>query len=241
MAEFQGAVKLFDRGVGQLLDMLEAHDMVENTLLIVTTDHGIAMPRAKSTLYDAGLETLLFMRYPAGGWGSGRAETALLSNVDLLPTILDCCGIEPPASLHGVSFRPLLENGGPGPREMIFAEKNYHEYYDPMRCVRSERYKYICNFHRGPELPVASDFLGHGAHREVMDRYKGGHPDEELYDLAHDPDEMQNLASKPAMATTLQAMRRRLARWMIETDDPLRHGPIESPTQRRTVQRLLNA
>lgn len=241
LAQFQGAVKLFDRGVGQLMDMLEAHGMVEDTILIVTTDHGIAMPRAKSTLYDPGIETLLFMRYPAGGWGAGRVEEGLVSNVDLLPTVLDCCGVAAPAGLHGESFRGLLERGEPAPREVVFAEKNFHEYYDPMRCVRSERYKYVCNFHRGPSLPVASDFAGRGAHLEVADRYTAPRPDEELYDLASDPDEMKNVASKPEMAEVLRDMRRRLAQWMVDTDDPLRHGPIESPTHRRTIERLFEA
>lgn len=237
LAQFQGAVKLFDRGVGQLMDLLDEAGLAENTILIVTTDHGIAMPRAKSTLYDAGIKTLLFMRYPRAGWGAGRVERGLVSNVDLLPTILDCSGIDPPENLHGVSFRSTLE-GGAGPRDAVFAEKNYHEYYDPMRCVRTDRYKYICNFHRGLSLPVASDFAGKGAHRELADRYAGPRPDEELYDLQADPDEMTNLAGKAASADVLDDMRRRLARWMDQTDDPLRDGPIPSPTYHRTLERL---
>lgn len=237
LAQFQGAVKLFDRGVGQLLDMLEEAGMVENTILIVTTDHGIAMPRAKSTLYDPGIETLLFIRYPDGGWGAGRTEDGLVSNVDLLPTLLEACGIDAPPNLHGVSFKGLLD-GQTAPRDAIFAEKNFHEFYDPMRCVRTDRYKYVCNFHRGPSLPLASDFAGRGAHLELGDRYGGARPDEELYDLEQDPDEMTNLAGRKELADVLKDMRRRLGQWMLETDDPLRHGPIESPTHRRSVERL---
>jgi len=237
MARFQGAVKLFDRGVGQLLDLLDEFDLVDNTILIVTTDHGIAMPRAKSTLYDPGLETLLFMRYPDGGWGADRVEDALLSNVDLMPTILDACGIELPDHLHGVSHKNRLE-GGDAPREAIFAEKSYHEFYDLMRCVRTDRYKYICNFHRGPAVPLASDFAGRGAHLELGTRYTDGRPDEELYDLRADPHERKNLARSEERSDILHEMRQRLARWMTQTQDPLRDGPIPSPTYRRMVGRL---
>ncbi|MCC2685520.1 MAG: sGSH, partial [Paenibacillaceae bacterium] len=63
-AELQGSVKQWDAGLGDVLKVLDQEGLADNTLLIVTTDHGLANPRAKTTLYDAGIETLLMIRYP---------------------------------------------------------------------------------------------------------------------------------------------------------------------------------
>ncbi|HEX6972506.1 MAG TPA: sulfatase-like hydrolase/transferase, partial [Limnochordia bacterium] len=111
IGQLQGLVKAIDRGVGRILAALERHPARENTLFIYTTDHGIAMPRAKGMLYDPGVRTALLMRWPAGVPG-GRRIDALLSNVDLLPTLLEAARAPLPAGLHGRSFLPLLMGFG---------------------------------------------------------------------------------------------------------------------------------
>jgi hypothetical protein len=99
----------------------------------------------------------------------------------------------------------------------------------------------VCNFHRSPGPQVPSDTAKMGADIELGRRYLAGRPDEELYDLQGDPDEMKNLVGKQEMGELLQQMRRRLADWMVETDDPLRHGPIASPTYKRNIERLFGS
>ncbi|MDH7568760.1 MAG: sulfatase [Armatimonadota bacterium] len=235
MAELQGAVRRYDTALGRILNVLDRHGLAEHTIFVSTTDHGIDVPRAKGTFYDPGIETLLFMRYPAGGWGAGRVVHELVSNVDILPTLLEACGLEVPGNLAGRSFLPLLKGEPYSPREVLFAEKTYHDTYDPTRALRTARYKYIRYFEvcifpdlRLATIPRTHYFKEWGLRNRV----------EELYDLQSDPWEEHDLAGDPACAPLLDEMRTCLARWMRETDDPLVHGPVASPyfeAQRRAL------
>jgi N-sulfoglucosamine sulfohydrolase len=103
-AAFQGAIRAMDAGVGRLLDGLRELGLDEQTWVIFTTDHGAAMPRAKGTLYDPGIEVALLMRWPDGDLTGGRTYGELISNVDIVPTMLDGLGLELPRNLHGESF-----------------------------------------------------------------------------------------------------------------------------------------
>src|SRR5690606_17991049 len=86
-AEMQGMCRDWDAGLGQIMATLEQRGLADNTLVIVTTDHGIAMPRAKCTCYDAGIEVMLMMRWPKR-IAAGRRSSHLISHVDVLPTAL---------------------------------------------------------------------------------------------------------------------------------------------------------
>src|SRR5205814_1855973 len=104
-----------------------ATGLSQTTIVLFATDHGAAMPRAKCTLYDPGIEIALLMRFPPGGPPGERVITDLVSNVDVTPTLLDGLGLHVPENLHGVSLWPLLINRGDyRPRNEVFAEKTYH-------------------------------------------------------------------------------------------------------------------
>jgi len=229
LAQFQGSVRSLDSGLGLLLDTLERHGLEENTILVVTTDHGIAVPRAKATLRDAGIEVFLFLRYPAGGWPAGEVRGELVSHVDLLPSLLEASGIEIPAVIQGRIMLPLLTGAPYVPNEAVFSEMTHFHMYDPMRAIRTPRYKYIRNF----EFSRQSDFdivsLKSGSWRELGYRYLDGHPLEELYDVQADPNEMHNLAGDSAVKATRDRLARDLAAWMHQTGDPLLRGPIATP------------
>ncbi|MFW5846284.1 MAG: sulfatase, partial [Planctomycetota bacterium] len=146
-AAFQGAIRSLDRGIGAVLELLSARGALDDTIVVLTTDHGPAMPWAKGSCFDRGLATMCIMRYPA--WGSGRICDHLVSGVDLLPTLLQACAIPvPPKPLHGVSLLPWLDGSdtATAARDHIWAEKTFHDCYDPMRCVREDRWKYIRYF-----------------------------------------------------------------------------------------------
>jgi arylsulfatase A-like enzyme len=204
---------------------------------VLTTDHGIAMPLAKGTLYDPGLETYLMLHCP-GRWAGGSRYDELISNIDVLPTLLDACDIEVPERVQGRSFLPLLDGGVYRPNEEIFAEKTFHGSYDPMRCVRTDQYKYIRYFEKSSLHPVPGDIAFHGAYRELPPERFRRTAEEELYDLHADPNETTNLVEDPDCADLVQQMRARLARWMRETDDPLLEGPVASPYYRRAVAQM---
>ncbi len=235
LRQMQGMIKRFDKGLGGLLDTMDDHGLRDNTLLIVTTDHGLALPRAKGTLFDAGIETMLFVRYPERIPGGVR-YSELVSNVDILPTVLDAAGSDLPGNLQGRSFLPLLENRTYSARHEIFAEKTFHGCYDPMRCIRNETHKYIRYFEKSTIHRIPGDIIGGGANRELGPMQRVGA--EALYDLVHDPLEYTNLVSNPNYITIGDELKARLYQWMVETDDPLLDGPIASPFYHRTIQDL---
>lgn len=239
MAQFQGMVRRFDHGLGDLLRVLERRGMVEDTIFVLTTDHGIAMPWAKGFLTDAGLETMLLMRW-AGRWPAGERREELISNVDVLPTLLQACGIAVPGRVQGRSFLPLLEGGEYAANERIFAEKTFHDCYDPMRCVRTERYKYIRYFEKSSLYRPTGDSM-QGAYREIGAAAFRGRPAEELFDLREDPSERTNLAEDREYVDVRGRLRAELADWMRRTADPLLEGPIASPFYHRAVGRIRNA
>ena len=111
MAAFQESARSLDRGIGAVLDALDAEGLAEDTLVICTTDHGLAFPGAKATLYDRGLGVMLILRGP-GGFTGGKASDALVSHIDLFPTVCELAGIDPPEWLQGESLATARERGG---------------------------------------------------------------------------------------------------------------------------------
>ena len=128
--------------------------------MIFTTDHGLAFPGAKATLTDRGIGVLLIMRGP-GGFHGGKVSDALVSQVDLFPTICELAGDR--ARRRGRAARSLLPLVGKQRDEVndaVFAEITFHAAYEPQRAVRTKRYKYIRRFengHEGPVLPNIDD------------------------------------------------------------------------------------
>jgi arylsulfatase A-like enzyme len=229
VAAFKASARSLDHGVGSVLAALDVHGLADNTLIIFTTDHGMPFPGAKATLYDRGLGVNLILRGPAPFTG-GRVIDELVSHVDLFPTICDHLEIARPGFLQGVSLMPLV-NGGRGQlREEIFAGSTWHAAYEPQRCVRTTRHKYIRRYgdRRTPVLPNTDDgpskdlLVASGwAEREI--------PAEQLFDVVLDPNEADNLAGDPGHAGVLADLRARLDAWMEETADPLRAGHVDPP------------
>ncbi|MGH2559547.1 MAG: sulfatase/phosphatase domain-containing protein [Thermomicrobiales bacterium] len=234
-AAFQGAVYEADLAVGRVLSALDAAGLAEQTLVVFMPDHGEAMPRAKCTLYDAGIGVALIVRWPADGVG-GRTDSSLISNVDVLPTLLDAAGIPAPESVQGRSFLPLLSGEAYAPRDAVYAEKTYHSYYDPVRAVRTDRHKYIRNFESAFLVEVPGDVqLGPIYRAELQPYVSNTHPPVEFYDLDADPLEQTNLAGQPAVADIERDLDARLWRWMEETGDPLLEGPVPLPAYKRAM------
>jgi len=235
-AALQGAVHAADTAIGRILAAIDATGLTETALVVFTTDHGLAMPRAKCTLYDAGIGVALIARWPAGGLRAGSTVSALISNVDVLPTLLEATGVPGPGNLHGRSFLPLLRGGTLEARQEVFAEKTFHSYYDPIRAIRTDRYKLIRNFETCFLVEVPGDVQLGAIYRTELERYVSAtHPDIEIYDLFTDPDEQRNLAGRPEFAEVERDLDARLWRWMGETGDPLLNGLVPSPAYRRAL------
>lgn len=229
LAAFQGAIRQMDDGVGTLLAALDDLGIADSTCVIFATDHGAAMPRAKCTLYDPGIEVALLWRWPVAGLSGGRVVSELVSNVDVTPALLEGLGLPVPASIQGLSFWPLLAGSRYTPREEVFAEKTFHTYYEPMRAVRTATSKLIVNLEVSTSVDVPADIRESPIYPRMLGQLDAVRPPVELYDLQADPWEQRNLADDPEVASVRADLRGRLLRWMKETDDPLLHGPVASP------------
>ncbi|NWG15735.1 MAG: sulfatase [Chloroflexi bacterium] len=233
-AELQGVIGRMDRAVGVIWAALEASGLLDDTWFIFTTDHGIAMPRAKCTMYDPGLETALMMYARPFGLTGGHVYDELISNVDMVPTILDMLDIPAPERLQGRSFANLLRGRPYTPREFLFAEKTFHTAYEPQRAIRTRRYKLIWNA-EVDIINVSGDIMHSPIFPQMIDQITVERLPLELYDLQTDPLERQNLITHPDYAKTTQTLRQHLLDWMQQTGDPLLNGPIASPYYDRAL------
>ena len=154
MAAFHASARILDQGVGQVLEALERNGLAENTIVVSTTDHGIAFPLMKCNLTDSGFGVSLIVRGP-GVFSGGKVCDAMVSHIDVFPTLCETLHIQPPSWLEGKSFLPVLRGEGPEINEEVFAEVTYHASYEPKRAVRTQRYKYIRRYgdRTAPVLP----------------------------------------------------------------------------------------
>jgi N-sulfoglucosamine sulfohydrolase len=229
MVTFKASARVFDQGVGQVLEALDQAGLAENTLVICTTDHGIAFPGLKCNLTDHGIGVMLIIRGPEGFTG-GQVCDAMVSHIDLFPTLCELTGAAPPPWLQGTSLMPLIRGETDQIHEEVFSEVTYHAAYEPKRAVRTIRFKYIRRFEErdSPVLPNCDDSLSKDVWMEYGWQQRKPAV-EQLYDLVFDPNETHNLATDPAMTDVLADMRHRLDRWMHDTDDPLLQGPVPAP------------
>lgn len=236
LARFHGSIRVADAAVGRILAALDRDGLADETWVVFTTDHGIAFPRAKASLYDPGLRVALVMRPPAT-WQAPRGATdRAWSHVDFVPTVLDLVGVPAPG-VHGASHAAFLTGRGDAPvRDRVFAETTYHDVYDPARAVRTPRFKYVRGFEERPLLVLPGDF----ATAPVTWGYGSEHlrhrPVEQLFDLDVDPLERENLAGNPEFDDVRGALAAELRTWQEETADPLLAGPIEAPPVPRLAQ-----
>jgi N-sulfoglucosamine sulfohydrolase len=233
IAAYKASARSLDHGVGAVLNALDQTGLDERTLVICTTDHGLAFPTAKASLLDRGIGVYLIMRGP--GFRGGRAYDELVSHVDVFPTVCELAGIPLPPWLVGTSLVPLVQGReAPGSRPEIFAELTYHTAYEPQRAIRTERYKYIRRFDDFPfpvlancdDSPSKDAYLARGWADRTVAR-------ESLHDLFFNPGEGRNLVETPQYADVLADLRGRLHDWMVATDDPLLAGAVSAPAGAR--------
>lgn len=234
-ARYYQEVKDLDELLGDLRELAARH-LGEDCLFAYSSDHGAQWPFGKWTLYDDGIHVPLIV-VQRGRIEAGSSTDALVSWVDLLPTLVDLAGGTPPSDLDGFSFADVLKGTMNTHRAEIFAthtgDGNKNIY--PSRCIRTGRWKYIRNLHPEYAFTTHIDFLirpGAGIYwttwleraesdpraRAVVDRYHR-RPAEELYCLPADPHEMHNVADEPANAAVLDDLRLRLDAWMKRQGD----------------------
>ena len=230
LAMYYDEITRMDGNIGDVLAEVDRQGIAEKTVIIFLSDNGRPFPRCKTTVYDSGIRTPLIVRW------SGRIKPgvtkALVSSIDVMPTLVDLANVTPPKSFQGISFKPLLENTSAKGREAVFAEHNWHDYEARDRAVRTAQWKYIrydyndlagtppADAVRSPTFEQMKRLRDDGSLTKAQSRpFVVPQPKEELFDVEKDPHEMTNLAEDPSYALQLAGLRSRLDEWQTETDD----------------------
>jgi arylsulfatase A-like enzyme len=224
-ADYRVAAGRLDRYMGTVLDAIDQAGRREDTLVICTTDHGIAFPGMKCNLTDHGTGVMLMLRGP--GLGGGRVIDPMVTHMDVFPTVCELIGIDKPAWLRGKSLLPLVRGEVESLHEAVYATLNFHAAYEPQRGVRTQRHRYIRRWNVLPH-PVLSN-VDDGASKNLLIAEgwrQRPQRAESLYDLVFDPTESCDLSQDPKYAGVLEQMRGRLDAWMKETNDPLLSGSV---------------
>ena len=230
LAELQGAIRYLAEQVGTVLDALRLLDLEQDTLVVFTTDHGIAMTRAKSTLYDAGIGIALIVRIPARGWVGGRVQRELASNVDIVPTLLDGAGV-PRRPAGSQPRRHARRHARTRSRQRLrryeLPELLRPAALHPHRPPRADRL-----LHRSGD-PHTADRSGDPAHDpgEAQADLQRVPSMAEMFDLHEEPEELDNVIDRPAYRQASDELVGCLYRWMRDTGDPLLDGAIAAPMQ----------
>ena len=228
-ATYLDTVKLTDQHVGRVIARLEKEGLMDNTLIVFFTDHGISHARGKQFLYDEGTHIPLVIRGPK--IAAGTVRTDLVEHIDVAALSLAAAGIPIPAKMQG---RDILASGYEAKQAVFAARDRCGEAADRIRSVRTDRYLYLKNFYpQRPHLMPSSYKDGKLIIQRLREMHAAGElselaekllfsptrPAEELYLYDEDRWQIANLAEDPAHAEALQQHRERLTQWIEETGD----------------------
>ena len=228
LADYYGSVERLDRSVGAVLDALEQSGKADDTLVIYVSDNGMPFPGAKTNLYDPGVRLPFIIRAPQRP--AGVVSEAMVSFIDITPTILEWSGAKTPEyKLPGRSLLPLVGQARIEDRP-VFASHTVHEIwmYYPMRMIRTRKHKLIWNLAHTLEYPVAGDINRSPSWQAARETpaQNGKTPQQylhrprfELYDLESDPGETKNLADDPSFASVRSSLLEQLKQMMKQTND----------------------
>lgn len=231
LASYYDEIARFDYYIGEVVNELQNQKVLENTILIVMSDNGRPFPHSKTRINDRGLKTPFVVHWPMFIEGS-QEFNGLVSAIDIAPTILELTKEDVPDFFQGHSFKNILTNSQDHFRNYVFGEHNWHDYEAHGRMVRDGSFMYILNSRpklalMGPADSVSSpsqaDLDSLNSLDALTDKQKEifllPRPKEELYDLAKDPNQYMNLASKPENTEVLLKYRAILQEWMTLTGD----------------------
>jgi len=231
LVAYYNEIGRLDTYIGKLQEELEAQGIADNTMIIFIGDNGRAFPGSKTRLYDRGIKTPFIIKWKNEITG-GQKTNALVSSIDIAPTLLECAGIASPATVQGVSFKSLFTKPATSFRHYIFAEHNWHDYSAYERCVRTDRYLYILNKrpewdNGGPidanQSPSAQSLRAALKRGELdslqLDAYIKPRPPEEFYDNTSDPLQQRNLVNDKTYTGAIDSLRKILQQWRDQTAD----------------------
>ncbi|MCB9873046.1 MAG: sulfatase-like hydrolase/transferase [Planctomycetaceae bacterium] len=225
-AQYYDRITEMDALAGENLQEIAAAGLADDTIVFYYGDHGSGMPRSKRWPYNSGLQVPLIVYIPEkfkdlrpDDYVAGGSTDRLVSFVDLAPTLLSLCGIEPPAHMQGFAFAGKFT--APQQDYVYGYRGRMDERYDMVRSVGDGRYVYIRNYmphkiygqyidymFQTPTTRIWKEMFDAGKLNEAQSRFWKTKPAEELYDLKSDPDEVNNLANSLQHQEILQRMRK---------------------------------
>ncbi len=234
-AAYLDAVRFTDKHVGEVLARLEKEGILENTLVIFMTDHGISHARGKQFLYDEGTHIPFVVRGP--GIAKGQVREDLIEQIDLAAISLGAAGIEIPKTMQAKNvFAKDYQ-----PRTAVFAARDRcDETSEHIRSVRTDQWLYIKNYlPERPHLQPNAYKDGKSIVEKLRELHAAGkldkvqeqllfapkRPTEELYEWTKDGYQLKNLAGDPKHAKTLADLRARHERWVKESGDKGAESP----------------
>jgi N-sulfoglucosamine sulfohydrolase len=249
-------VEHFDSMVARAIKSLEDSGLLENTIVVITSDHGMPFPRAKASLYDAGSRVPLAIRWPKGIENPGRVIPSFVNLSDLAPTFLKAAGLNPPDMMTGRSMTDLFTGAETSNHKAAFVGMERHDGCReggkgyPCRAIRTKEFMYIYNFEPtrwpsgSPDASVCARAIPYGEiddsptktfmmeHRNehgvarLAELAFGMRPAEELYDLSDDPHQINNVAGNIRYLDTQHSLQEQLFEHLKETKDPRVIGGI---------------
>ena len=247
-------VEHFDRMVARAMNFLEESDRLENTIVVITSDHGMPFPRAKASLYDAGSRVPLAIRWPRGIKNPGRSVHAFVNLSDMAPTFLEAAGLAVPQMMNARGLAEIFEDAKEIDRDRAFIAMERHDGCRkggkgyPCRAIRTEDFLYIYNFEPSrwpsgsPDASVCARAIPYGEidssptksfmmeHRDkhgvahLAELAFGLRPAEELYDLKSDPNQLTNVAGNIEFLDRQSDLREELFSHLKKTGDPRATG-----------------
>lgn len=238
-------IEWFDRHLGLMIEKLEKRNMLENTLIVVTSDNGMPFPRVKGQMYEQDFHLPLALCWKNATNG-GRRVNDLVSFIDLAPTFLEAAGIPKHTQMNGTSLMEIIKSGKSGwineKRNVVYMGRERHDMGRkndigyPVRCIRTKQYLYVHNFK--PELwpagnpetgftncdssPTKSFILKqheNGQH-DYFNLCFGKRPKEELYNIIRDPECINNLAYNREYYEIKTELWNNLKQKLMDTNDP---------------------
>ena len=255
LSKYYGCVQLADACAGAIIETLKAKGVFDNTLIIFTSDHGQPYHRAKASAYAEGLHVPYAVAGP--NITKGQISEALISHVDMMPTILSFLDLPIPETVQGKSLLPIFNGTDKNvkDRDYIFAEHNSHgpdpKEHFPSRVVFDGRFYYIKNLMPNKSYLLPADLRAYkGWHNKSYDAtveakdthpmpynllrlLENGRPAEELYNMKNDPYQLVNLANDSGFKEKMIELRSALTTWRKETGD-LADNPKEIKTRLQT-------
>lgn len=247
LAAYYTSIQAADKMFGEVLQAVDHAGQTNNTMVMFISDQGAQFPSAKWTVYDQGLRVPMIVRWP-GKVQAGSSSDALVSLVDLTPTLIDLGGGAGRKDLDGSSFKNVLLGKKKDHHKFVFAETSVEPHfwynYTPSRTViTSEGLHYIKNYHPGLRFITHIDKVEQNEFyfdsweaaaatdsktKFLLDRYSFRKP-EELYNLNQDRNEFINLVDSVTYAGRLQNLRQLLAQELSrqgETENMILEGPL---------------